>query len=158
MPNVSHPWDVTPEQARRIQENMRDLVVTQKQIGRIRSVAGVDAGFQDGGKTISAAIAVLTYPDLVLLEYAVTQIESHYPYIPGLLSFREIPAILRALKYIKNLPDLLILDGQGIAHPKRLGVASHMGILTGMPTIGVAKKDCAVHMDRFLLKKAGGHC
>jgi deoxyribonuclease V len=102
-------------------------------------VAGVDVGFRDQGRTTIAAVAVLAYPSLLLVEQALSARPTSFPYVPGLLSFREIPALLEAMEKLIQLPDLILCDGQGIAHPRRLGIATHLGILTGIPTIGVAK-------------------
>jgi deoxyribonuclease V len=134
-----HPWNVTPASAREIQEELRDEVVTRNRIGRVRFVAGVDVAFDTRTRSTHAAAAVLTFPGLELHECAHTQRRTSFPYVPGLLSFREAPAILDAMKKLKQKPDLILVDGQGIAHPKRFGIASHLGVLSGLPTIGVAK-------------------
>jgi deoxyribonuclease V len=134
-----HAWDVSTEQAIAIQEHLRQQVVRQGQVGRLRLVAGVDVGFEDGGKITRAAVAVLSFPDMERVEAAVAVRPTSFPYVPGLLSFREAPAILEALSGLNSTPDLLVCDGHGIAHPRRLGIASHLGLLTGLPSIGVAK-------------------
>ncbi|TEA27612.1 deoxyribonuclease V [Candidatus Schmidhempelia bombi str. Bimp] len=109
-------------------------------------IAGTDVGFEDGGAITRAAIAVLNYPDLTLLEYQVARLPTEFPYIPGYLSFREYPALVAAWKKLRCKPDLVIVDGQGIAHPRRLGIASHLGLLLDIPTIGVAKRRlCGTH-------------
>ncbi|PKE27548.1 deoxyribonuclease V [Rahnella sp. AA] len=102
-------------------------------------IAGVDVGFEQGGEVTRAAVAVLRYPSLELVEYQIARIPTVMPYIPGFLSFRELPALLQAWKQISLRPDLVLVDGQGIAHPRRLGVASHFGLMIDVPTIGVAK-------------------
>jgi deoxyribonuclease V len=102
-------------------------------------IAGADVGFEQGGDVTRAAIAVLRYPSLELVEYQIARIETQMPYIPGFLSFREYPALLKAWDMLQHRPQLVVLDGQGIAHPRRLGVASHFGLLADVPTIGVAK-------------------
>jgi deoxyribonuclease V len=102
-------------------------------------IAGVDVGFEQGGEVTRAAVAVLRYPSLELVEYQIARIPTVMPYIPGFLSFRELPALLQAWKQINARPDLVLVDGQGIAHPRRLGVASHFGLMIDVPTIGVAK-------------------
>lgn len=102
-------------------------------------MAGVDVGFEDRGKTTRAAVAVLAYPSLEPVEQSVARLPTRFPYVPGLLSFREIPAVLAALERIRQLPDLLLCDGQGLAHPRRFGIACHLGVLTDIPAIGVAK-------------------
>ena len=102
-------------------------------------IAGVDVGFEQGGEVTRAAVAVLSYPTLELVEYQIARIPTVMPYIPGFLSFRELPALLQAWQQISSRPDLVMVDGQGIAHPRRLGVASHFGLMIDVPTIGVAK-------------------
>ena len=101
-------------------------------------IAGVDVGFEQGGEVTRAAVAVLSYPTLELVEYQIARIPTVMPYIPGFLSFRELPALLQAWQQISSHPDLVLVDGQGIAHPRRLGVASHFGLMIDVPTIGVA--------------------
>ena len=106
----------------------------------INFIGGTDVGFEDSGNITRAAIVVLSYPNFSVVEYHVARLKTEFPYIPGYLSFREYPALLAAWQQIKQKPDLLLVDGQGIAHPRRLGIASHLGLLLDMPTIGVAKK------------------
>ena len=134
-----HPWKVSLEQAKAIQLSLAQQVVTEDALNsHPRYVAGIDVGFVDK-KTTRAAIVVLNFPELTLHETAVGYTPIMLPYIPGYLSFREIPAIIKALERLKTIPDLILCDGQGIAHPRRLGIASHLGVLTDLPTIGVAK-------------------
>lgn len=109
-------------------------------------IAGTDVGFEDNGMITRAAIAVLNYPDLTLLEYQIVRVPTEFPYIPGYLSFREYPALVAAWQKLHCTPDLVIVDGQGVAHPRRLGIASHLGLVLDMPTIGVAKRRlCGTH-------------
>lgn len=103
-------------------------------------IAGADVGFEQGGDVTRAAIAVLSYPELTLVEYRIARIPTIMPYIPGLLSFREYPGLLAAWEMLAQKPDLLFVDGHGVSHPRRLGVASHFGLLVNVPTIGVAKR------------------
>lgn len=105
-----------------------------------RFIGGTDVGFENNGEITRAAIVILSYPDLQLVEYKIAKIKTEFPYIPGYLSFREYPALLKAWQAIEQKPDLLLVDGQGVAHPRGLGIASHLGLLFDMPTIGVAKK------------------
>lgn len=103
-------------------------------------IAGADVGFEQEGAVTRAAIAILRYPSLELVEYRVARIQTTMPYIPGFLSFREYPALLAAWEQLQQKPDLIFVDGHGISHPRRLGVASHFGLLVNVPTIGVAKQ------------------
>ncbi|NDL65931.1 deoxyribonuclease V [Acerihabitans arboris] len=103
-------------------------------------IAGADVGFEQGGEVTRAAIALLRFPTLELIEYRIARINTTMPYIPGFLSFREYPALLAAWDQLTQRPDLLFVDGHGISHPRRLGVASHFGLLVDQPTIGVAKR------------------
>lgn len=132
-----HPWNISPGDAIDIQKTLRGEVVPCNEFGEIRHVAGIDVGFH--GDSAFAAAAVLDFPSLKLAEYAISRSVVTFPYIPGLLSFREVPVVLEALEQLSTIPDLILCDGQGIAHPRRFGIACHVGILTGIPTIGVAK-------------------
>lgn len=102
-------------------------------------IAGVDVGFESDGAITRAAIALLDYPSLALVEYQIARVETVLPYIPGLLSFRELPALLAAWQQLTQKPQLVLVDGQGVAHPRRFGVACHFGLTVNVPTIGVAK-------------------
>ena len=134
-----HDWQVDIEEAKSIQEQLRHKVITEDDLGPVHLVAGVDVGFEANGTVTRAAVAVLSLTDLQLVASSVVRQPTNFPYIPGFLSFREIPAILAALAQLKEPPDLLLCDGQGIAHPRGLGIASHLGVLTNTPSIGVAK-------------------
>ena len=137
--NPRHSWELTVEEARAIQEQLRSEVITEDRLAPVQYVAGVDAGFEDSGTITRAAVAVLSFPDLQLRETAIARRPTTFPYVPGFLSFREIPAVLDALEKISITPDLILCDGQGIAHPRRFGIACHLGVLVEVPTIGVAK-------------------
>lgn len=132
-------WPRTVAEARALQEALRGRVATTDRFGKIRRVAGVDVGFEDDGAVTRAAVAVLSFPELKPIEHAIARQPTRFPYVPGYLSFREIPAVLAALKKLKTQPDLLLCDGQGLAHPRRFGLACHLGLLTNIPSIGVAK-------------------
>jgi deoxyribonuclease V len=108
-------------------------------LGPVRQVGGVDVGFEDQGRTTRAAFVVLSFPGLQLQEQAVVRRPTRFPYVPGYLSFRELPAVLDALDRLSTRPDLLLCDAQGLAHPRRFGLACHLGVLTDLPSIGVAK-------------------
>lgn len=130
---------MTPREAIALQRELRERVVRTDRIGRVRHVCGIDVGFEEDGKITRAAVVVLGFPSLELVEQAIARRRTSFPYVPGLLSFREIPAVLEALARLRIRPDLLLCDGQGIAHPRRCGLASHLGLATGLPSIGVAK-------------------
>jgi deoxyribonuclease V len=139
-PLFEHPWDLSPREAIALQQQLRGRVERADRIGTVRLVAGVDVGFEAGNTVTRAAVAVLAFPSLELVAQAVARQPTRFPYVPGLLSFREVPAVLEAFAGLDVTPDLLLCDGQGIAHPRRLGIASHLGILLDVPTVGVAKK------------------
>lgn len=133
------PWPHTAKAAIQLQKQLCSQVISDDDFGEIRYVAGVDVGFESQGKITRAAVAILTWPDLNLHETAIARQPTIFPYIPGLLSFREIPTVLAALAQVKTTPDLLLCDGQGLAHPRRFGIACHLGVLVDLPSIGVAK-------------------
>ena len=138
-------WDLTPAEAIALQTEMAARVRPANDFDpeAVRSIAGIDASYRDDpvtGLGVSrAAVVVLGYPDLQPIEQVVATSDVTFPYVPGLLSFREAPGVLAALRRLTVRPDLLMLDGQGIAHPRRFGIASHIGVLTDTPAIGVAK-------------------
>ncbi|MFW6379783.1 MAG: deoxyribonuclease V [Halorhodospira sp.] len=136
---VPHPWRVSARQGAQIQQQLRRQVRLVEDTGPISSVAGVDVGFRDRGATACAAIARYSYPGLALLEARQACRPVEMPYRPGLLSFRELPAVLDALARLEEPADLLLCDGQGVAHPRRLGIAAHLGVLLDWPSVGVAK-------------------
>jgi len=138
-PRRLHRWDLTPKQAMALQARLRDRVDRADRIGVVRRVAGVDVGFEREGAVTRAAVAVLAFPELALVEHAVVRRPTRFPYVPGLLSFREAPAVLAAFARVRAAPDLIFYDGHGVAHPRRFGIASHLGVLLDTPTIGVAK-------------------
>jgi deoxyribonuclease V len=135
----AHPWNLEPAAAMTLQRDWSARLIPVDRLGPVRRVAGVDVGFEEGGTMTRAAVAVLGYPGLELLETAIARRPTSFPYIPGLLSFRELPAVLDALAELREPPDLLLCDGQGIAHPRRFGIAAHLGLLVDLPSIGVAK-------------------
>ena len=132
-----HSWAVTPEEARQLQNELRTQVIQTDQFGTINTVAGVDIGLKKD--TAIASVVVLSFPQLQVVDRVVTASPVRFPYIPGLLSFREIPPLLTAFDQLQTVPDLVIVDGQGIAHPRRFGLASHLGLILDRPTIGCAK-------------------
>ena len=136
-------WKLNPSQAIAFQKRLAENVVRKSTLNRLTTVAGVDSAYRKG--TIKAAVVVLSYPDLETVAEAVAELSVTFPYIPGLLSFREGPAVIKALSRLEHLPDLLIFDGHGIAHPRRFGIASHIGLLTDTPAIGCAKTKLLGH-------------
>ena len=136
---VQGSWPTTVAEAREIQETLRAQVITRGAPANVQYVAGVDVGFEQGGAITRAAVAVLSFPGLCLHERAIVRQKTRFPYVPGYLSFREAPAVLAALAKLHTRPDLLLCDGQGLAHPRRFGLACHLGLLADIPSIGVAK-------------------
>ena len=139
-----HEWDLSPAQAIALQKALAGAVLRADRFGpggrrAIRRVAGVDAAFADGGRVIRAAAVMLEYPGLVLTDQVLVERPTTFPYVPGLLSFREVPALLEALGQLPAAPDLILCDGHGYAHPRRFGLACHLGLWLDTPTIGVAK-------------------
>jgi deoxyribonuclease V len=134
-----HSWDVTYKEAIKIQEELRDSVILRKIPNRPTCIGGLDVSYQKGTHRVWAGAVVLNFPDLAVLEESWVEREVLFPYIPGLLSFREIPALLDVLTRITVEPDVIFCDGQGIAHPRGLGIASHLGVILKRPTIGCAK-------------------
>lgn len=134
-------WDLTPAAARQLQEELREQVVVAggPVPEAIHFVAGLDVSFDKKNGLLYAAVVVLRVPELTVIEKSTAVMPAVFPYIPGLLAFREGPALLKAFEGINMTPDLLVFDGQGIAHPRGLGIASHMGVLLQRPSIGVAK-------------------
>lgn len=150
-----HSWDVTTQEARAIQDSLRKRWIGTDVVKKIRTVAGLDAAFVLRGSQALAnrgrwsalreanvaigGVVLYHYPEMIEIERAFACEELRFPYVPGFLSFREIPVLLAALKKLKKMPDLLFCDGQGIAHPRRMGLATHLGLVLDCPTIGCAK-------------------
>ncbi len=136
-----HPWDLTPAEAMRLQRELASRVVCEGTLPerRVRFVAGSDVAFDKPNGRGVGAVVVLAYPSLEVAEEVTVESAVTFPYVPGLLSFRETPLLLPAFERLKIRPDLLMVDGHGYAHPRRFGFACHLGLLLGMPTIGVAK-------------------
>lgn len=134
-----HSWDIAPKDAVQLQHRLRDQVIadTPLDLGRIRTVAGVDVSIKD--KHAQAAIVVLTFPDFKPVETALAQLPTTFPYVPGLLSFREGPVLVEAFGKLKKKPDVFLFDGSGYLHPRRIGIACHMGLWLNVPTVANAK-------------------
>jgi deoxyribonuclease V len=134
-------WDGDTARLRALQDTLaRQVALRDGFRTPLRTVAGFDVGFEDGGATTRAAAVLLDANTLEVLDLQLARLPTRMPYVPGLLSFRELPALMAALAALPAPPDLAFIDGQGIAHPRRLGLAAHFGVATGLPSIGVAKK------------------
>lgn len=137
--NYEHRWDVSPYEAQQIQKDLQAMVSELDLPDTIKTIGGIEIAHSRFSESLVAAVSVVNFPDLTLLEQASAEHTTKFPYIPGLLSFREVPAILAALERLTAIPDLLIVDGPGIAHPHGLGIASHLGVVLGVPTIGCSR-------------------
>ncbi len=133
-----HDWTLDAEKAKRIQIELRKMLVFKPFEGEPKYVAGVDLSFPSPDTGL-AVVVVLRYPTMDVVDYVYERTKIDFPYIPGLLVFREGPAFLKAWEKLNLRPDVVVFDGQGIAHPRGIGIASHMGLFIGIPTIGVAK-------------------
>ena len=140
--NHLHNWDITYKEAVKIQENLKEELILddRKFPGKLRNVAGADISYSKHDDMFFSAVVVLSYPAMEFIEEVSFAEKAPFPYIPGLLSFREGPALLKSFEKLRLAPDCVIFDGQGIAHPRGIGLASHMGLFLDIPTIGCAKK------------------
>ncbi len=134
-----HDWNLSPREAVELQKRLREQVRIAPLGREIKTIAGADISFNKFDPTVYAGIVVLSYPELEVIEEAGVVSETRFPYVPGLLSFRETPSVLQAWALLKTEPDALMLDGQGLAHPRRVGIACHVGLLIERPTLGCAK-------------------
>jgi len=151
-----HEWEVGSTRAREIQLRLAKKVVTENAISTPRLIVGIDISSPDAQGVARGAAVVLRCPELSIVEVEIAEGKITFPYIPGLLSFREAPLILAACEKLSNAPDLILIDGQGVAHPRRFGLASHVGLFLDMPTIGCAKSIlCGRHQP--LEEEAGSH-
>lgn len=134
-----HRWELTVAQARAVQERLRGRVRVEPLAAKPRLVAGVDVTYPEGSGAALAAVVVMRLPALEVVETVIAAASAAFPYVPGYLSFREGPAVLAALRRLRAEPDLLLFDGQGLAHPRRFGLASHVGVVVDRPAVGCAK-------------------
>jgi deoxyribonuclease V len=134
-----HAWDLSPTEAVALQKELRDRVVLRPLPAGVRVVAGADVSFDKYSEVIHAGFVVLGLPDLEVVETAGVTTRTRFPYVPGLLSFRETPALIEAWERVTVRPDVVVLDGQGLAHPRRFGIACHVGLLFDLPAVGFAK-------------------
>jgi deoxyribonuclease V len=139
LPEPLHPWNLAPTEAIALQRELAARVERVDRLGVVRHVAGIDISTNRFSNVGRAAVVILTYPALEEVEVARHEETLRMPYVPGLLSFREMPVILGALARVRQAPDLLLVDGQGIAHPRRIGIAAHLGLWLDLPAIGCAK-------------------
>jgi deoxyribonuclease V len=134
-----HSLGVTPEQAIRIQENLRHRIILKKTFSRVRTIGGGDVSYQKEGDFLFGAVVVLSFPQMETLDVATGRGKVSFPYLPGLLTFREGPILIKTFHKLRIRPDIMIFDGQGIAHPRGIGLATHLGIWFNLPSIGCAK-------------------
>lgn len=135
-----HDWNLSPREAVELQKQFAYEVIAEDKFEKpIETVAGIDLGYDLKNGTSRAVVVVLKFPELELVESSEAILPIQFPYVPGLLSFRETPVAIKALEKLGNAPDLILCDGQGIAHPRRFGVACHIGLITNIPSVGVAK-------------------
>lgn len=131
--------NLSPAQAVALQKELRHQIRIEPFLKPVRTIGGADISFNKYEETVYAGIIVLSFPELKEIGRSTVISKTSFPYIPGLLSFREIPSLLKAWNQLEMKPDLMVLDGQGTAHPRRLGIATHFGLITGVPSIGCAK-------------------
>jgi deoxyribonuclease V len=154
---VLHEWNLQLDAATALQRKLAENIVRTDQLqGEVRLVAGVDMAINEETTMARAAVVLLSYPEMEIIERHVYEEPVRMPYIPGLLSFREIPCILGAFALLRQQPDLVMVDGQGIAHPRYLGIASHLGLWLDLPTIGCAKSILRGHYDENALSEEAG--
>ncbi len=134
-----HSWDVSAREAARIQEVLKDKISLKKDFSELKTIGGGDVAYSKKGDRLFGAIAVLSFPDMEVLDTATADGKITFSYAPGLLSFREGPILIKTFQRLKIRPDVMIFDGQGIAHPRRIGLASHLGLWLDVPSIGCAK-------------------
>lgn len=152
----THSWNLSPSEAVSLQQTLRERVILQPLPSQIQVLGAADVGYVPSMKKMVAAMVTFQWPDLTPLEAAQSTFHMDFPYIPGLLSFREVPPLLEAFESLGRKPDVILCDGQGIAHPRKLGLASHLGICLDLPTVGCAKKKlCGNHETLPLIR---GQC
>jgi len=134
-----HSWNVPPKEAVQIQKKLAGLVSIKKLQRGITSVAGTDISYDKNSDTLFAAVLVFTFPKFQLIEMRESVQKASFPYVPGLLSFREIPPLIDCFEQLETIPDVLLCDAHGMAHPRRFGLACHLGLLTGLSSVGCAK-------------------
>ena len=151
-----HEWNLAPAQAIVLQKELAQRIIREDRFGEVHTIAGVDMAINEQNGMARAAVVLLSFPALEILEKHVYEEPLRMEYIPGLLSFREIPCIIGAFEQLKQQPDLVMVDGQGIAHPRRLGIAAHLGLWLDLPTIGCAKSILTGHYEEEKLGEEAG--
>lgn len=134
-----HSWKVSEKEAIRIQETLRDRIILKNTLLKVRTIVGGDVVYSKNGNLLFGAIVILSFPDIEILDMATADGQIPFPYIPTLLTFREGPILIKTFQRLKIKPDIMIFDGQGIAHPRGMGLASHIGLWLNLPSIGCAK-------------------
>jgi len=134
-----HPWKVSVEEAIQIQKNLRDLIILKRTFSRVRTIGGGDVAYSKKRNLLFGTMVILSFPQMQTLDIATGYGKIPFPYIPGLLTFREGPILIKIFQKLKIRPDVMIFDGQGIAHPRGVGLASHLGLWLDLPSIGCAK-------------------
>jgi deoxyribonuclease V len=138
-PFINHSWILSEKEALQLQKELAAKVITEDQLNEVHLVAGVDVAYAKESDKLIAAVVVLDAKTLDIIETATAEDQAQFPYIPGLFSFRELPSLIKAFSKLQNKPDLVVCDGQGYAHPRRFGLACHLGVIFDVPTIGCGK-------------------
>lgn len=138
-PTLEHPWNLSEAEALTLQQQLSEKVVKTDQLSTVSYIAGVDVAYPKAGNRLVAAVVILDADTLEVVETQTAEDEVHFPYIPGLFSFRELPPLIKAFDKVQHTPDLILCDGQGFAHPRRFGLACHLGVIFDVPTIGCGK-------------------
>jgi deoxyribonuclease V len=151
-----HEWNLSIQEAIALQRELAGRIILEDRVGEVHFVAGVDMAINEEHETARAAVVLLSYPDMEVVERHVYEEPIRMPYVPGLLSFREAPSVLGAFHQLRQQADLVMVDGQGIAHPRRIGIAAHLGLWLQIPTIGCGKSILTGHYDKAALGEEAG--
>jgi deoxyribonuclease V len=151
-----HSWKLSTQEAIALQYELASKISLEDHVGEVHYVAGVDMAINEENEMARAAVVLLSYPDMDIVERHIYEEPIRMPYVPGLLSFREAPSVLGAIEQLRQRPDLVMVDGQGIAHPRRIGIGAHLGLWLNIPTIGCAKSILIGHYDKEALNEEAG--